>query len=150
HWYQINKVTRFSVGKIPNGLAFDGANVWVADQQENTVTKLRANDGKVLGTFGPLGAGPSHMVFDGENIWISCFRSHEIDKVRASDGALLGRFSEGGEFATFDGTYIWVTNGEVTRNVTKMRASDGKVVGVFSVGSEAMHQGTEGIIFDGA
>jgi DNA-binding beta-propeller fold protein YncE len=146
HWYPVNKVTKFSVGQLPDGLAFDGANVWVANQQDNTVTKLRANDGKVLGTFGPLGNGPSNTIFDGENIWISCFQGNEIDKVRASDGAILGRFVQlSPEFLAFDGTYIWMTNGELTENVRKMRASDGQDVGVFSVGP-----GTGGILFDGA
>jgi len=36
----------------PNQVAaFDGANVWVVNDNSNKVTKLRASDGAVLGTF---------------------------------------------------------------------------------------------------
>ena len=41
----------FGVGSAPLGLAFDGANIWVTNQNSNTVTKLRASDGS--------GSGPS-------------------------------------------------------------------------------------------
>ena len=38
-------------GRSPVGVAFDGANIWVANNGSNTVTKLRASDGTVLGHF---------------------------------------------------------------------------------------------------
>ena len=41
----------FKVGIDPTGLAFDGANIWVANIGDNTVSKLRASDGATLGTF---------------------------------------------------------------------------------------------------
>jgi hypothetical protein len=31
HWYQINSTTTFAVGSDPAGIAFDGANIWVAN-----------------------------------------------------------------------------------------------------------------------
>ena len=30
----------FNVGSIPNGVAFNGANIWVTNVGDNTVTKL--------------------------------------------------------------------------------------------------------------
>jgi len=47
--------------------------------------------------------------------------------------------------AAFDGTHIWVTDGNGS-NVTKLRASDGLNVGTFPVGSGPFHH----IAFDGA
>jgi DNA-binding beta-propeller fold protein YncE len=41
----------FNVGDFPYGVAFDGANIWVANSGSDTVTKLRASDGEVQGTF---------------------------------------------------------------------------------------------------
>jgi len=35
----------FAVGSYPNGVAFDGANIWVSNGNNGTVTKLRASDG---------------------------------------------------------------------------------------------------------
>ncbi len=45
-WYNANTVpTEFSVGAGPLGVAFDGANIWVAG---SNLTKLRASDGAGL------------------------------------------------------------------------------------------------------
>jgi hypothetical protein len=61
----------FSVGSGPEGIAFDGANIWVSNGDYNTVTKLRASDGVNLGNF-PVGSGPTAVVFDGASIWVTC------------------------------------------------------------------------------
>src|ERR1019366_6621642 len=50
-WYKANLTTSFAVGNQPYGVAFDGANIWTANFGDGTVTKLRASDGAVLGTF---------------------------------------------------------------------------------------------------
>src|SRR5438105_1906987 len=41
----------------------------VANVQSKDLTKLRASDGSVLGTFA-LGNFPSGLAFDGANIWV--------------------------------------------------------------------------------
>ena len=38
------------IGTTPYGIAFDGANIWAANDT-GTVTKLRASDGSTLGTY---------------------------------------------------------------------------------------------------
>jgi DNA-binding beta-propeller fold protein YncE len=58
----------FSVGSHPHSVAFDGANIWAANEQSGNVTELRASDGATLGTF-PAGSGPEGVAFDGVNIW---------------------------------------------------------------------------------
>jgi hypothetical protein len=73
-----NVVTRFRqdgsdagqspVGRTPCGIAFDGANIWVANNADGTITKLRASDGKTLGTFGDISGSPYGIAFDGANI----------------------------------------------------------------------------------
>ena len=67
-WYPAGQVASFPVGTDPEGLTFDGANIWVANTGSNNVTKLRASDGANLGTFG-VGSGPRNLAFDGANIW---------------------------------------------------------------------------------
>jgi DNA-binding beta-propeller fold protein YncE len=63
----------------PIGVAFDGANIWVANALSNTVSKLRASDGTSLGTF-TVGSGPSGVAFDGANIWVANFGSNTVSK----------------------------------------------------------------------
>src|ERR1700734_2921971 len=43
HWYNANLTTQFTAGTAPFGIAFDGANMWVALNGMNKVVKLRAN-----------------------------------------------------------------------------------------------------------
>src|SRR6202162_2475514 len=65
-WYNANTTTSFTVGNEPRGVCFDGANIWVANYGSNTVTKLQASDGSVLGTYN-VGSEPASVAFDGAN-----------------------------------------------------------------------------------
>src|SRR5580704_13804831 len=68
NWYMADIATFVAVSGQPYGLCFDGANIWSADFAGNTVTKVRANDGEVLGTF-KVGTQPYGVTFDGANVW---------------------------------------------------------------------------------
>ena len=46
----------------------------------NSVSKLRASDGKTLGTF-TVGNYPIGVAFDGANIWVSNFDGHSVCKL---------------------------------------------------------------------
>src|SRR5205085_747178 len=94
----------FPVGSGPNGVAFDGASIWVTNNGSNNVTKLRASDGALQGTFN-VGAKPVGVAFDGANIWVANLSSNSVTKLRASDGALQGTFSVGSNpsHVAFDG-----------------------------------------------
>ena len=90
-WYPANKTTSFKVGKQPLGVAFDGANIWVTNNDDATVSKLRASDGADLGTFN-VGGAPMGVAFDGANIWVANSFDNTVTKLRASDGTTLGTF----------------------------------------------------------
>ena len=59
YWYPANQIAQFGVGKNPAAVAFDGANIWVANFSANTVTKLRAADGSLVGTQGSFATVPT-------------------------------------------------------------------------------------------
>jgi len=53
----------------------------VANSAGNTVSKVRASDGKVLGTFA-VGTFPVNGVaFDGAFIWVTNFSSNSVSKM---------------------------------------------------------------------
>jgi len=141
-WYRQD----FPAPGIPDGLAFDGANIWVANTVNQTVSKLRASDGAVQATINvPFGQDPGVMAFDGANMWVANPGFNTVIKLRASDGENLGRFTVG--FAPyaicFDGANVWVANlGDNT--VTKLQASDGANLGTYTVGHRPA-----AIVFDG-
>jgi len=142
-WYEANQTgNQFSVGTKPSGVAFDGANIWVANWRSSNVTELLASDGTTLGTY-PVGSGPAGVAFDGASIWVVNNGSGNVTKLRASDGTTLGTYPVGSwpYAVAFDGANIWVTNGD---NVTKLRASDGTTLGTYPVGS-----GPSAVAFDG-
>jgi DNA-binding beta-propeller fold protein YncE len=70
----------FGAGSRPQGLAYDGANIWVANLNSNNVVKLRASDGTRLGTFS-VGASPSGVAFDGANIWVTNNGNNTVSKL---------------------------------------------------------------------
>src|SRR5215831_15317696 len=156
HWYQANQSAQqsglptapsFPTGKGPIALAFDGANMWTVNFSDNTVTKLRAKDGSLLGTFA-VGTNPWAAAFDGANIWVTNRGDSTVSKLRASDGALLGTFPVGVEpyALAFDGNSMWVTNfGDST--VTILQASNGIELGV--VGAPGCCPNPVGVAFDG-
>ncbi len=100
----------FTVGSNPLGIAFDGANMWIANRSSGTVSKLRASDGATLGTF-TIGGGPYGVALDGTNIWVG--GDPGVDELRTSDGAILAVYNLGGNAITglaFDGASIWFSD----------------------------------------
>jgi hypothetical protein len=80
-WYNANTAgNTFSVGTNPNGVAFDGVNIWVANSHSNNVTKLRASDGLTIGTFS-VGTAPYGVAFDGASIWVTNMNTNTVSKL---------------------------------------------------------------------
>jgi DNA-binding beta-propeller fold protein YncE len=61
-------------------MAFDGVNIWISNFASNTVTKLRAKDGTMLGTFA-VGSNPVGLAFDGANIWVANQQNSSLSKL---------------------------------------------------------------------
>jgi len=65
-------------------VAFDGANIWVTNQFSDSVTKLRASDGAVLGTYA-VGKDPFGVALaitpTGLNVWVANFGSNTVSKL---------------------------------------------------------------------
>lgn len=81
----------YTVGIDPRGIAFDGANMWVANSGERSVTKLRFSDGAALGSFAEcLNCGnPLQVAFDGVQMWVTTTTGH-LKMYRVSDGREVG------------------------------------------------------------
>ncbi len=62
-----------------SGVAFDGGYIWVTNANDNTVSKVRACDGTVIGTY-PTGVYPNSIAFDGSHIWVVNLSDNTISK----------------------------------------------------------------------
>jgi outer membrane lipoprotein-sorting protein len=78
----------YPAGTNPAAIAFDGSNLWITNYISNVVTKLRANDGVIVGSY-PTGAWSLGIAFDGANIWVVNSNTNTVTKLQASDGTLV-------------------------------------------------------------
>ena len=75
-------IKTFAVGSAPAGVVFDGANIWVANSNAATVTKIGPAlnvAAAVIGTF-PVGQTPFGLAFDGAFVWVSNSLSSTLSK----------------------------------------------------------------------
>jgi YVTN family beta-propeller protein len=144
-WYPaIATTTTFSVGTWPAGVAFDGANIWVANSASDSVSVLRANDGYRVMTP-TVGSQPLGLAYDGVNMWVTNYGEGTVSVLRASDGHHVMTPTVGMLPANvaFDGVNMWVTN-YVSASVSVLRASDGA-----HIITPTVDLGPIGIAFDG-
>jgi DNA-binding beta-propeller fold protein YncE len=75
-------------------MMFDGNNIWVANQQSDSIMKLRPSDGTNLGTF-ETGARPVALAHDGTHVWVANRMSNNVMKFLAKDGSLVDTIAVG-------------------------------------------------------
>lgn len=138
------KPPAYAVGTHPQGICFDGTNIWVTNNGSNNVTKLTAATGAVVGTYS-VGTAPVGICYDGTNIWVANSGSNNVTKLTASTGAVVGTYTVGTspQYLCYDGTNIWVTNSG-SNNVMRLTASTGAIAGTYATDSNPA-----GICFDG-
>jgi hypothetical protein len=135
----------FEVGHDPVAIAFDGSNIWVANEASKSVTKLRAADGASLGTY-QVGTEPKAIAFDGSNIWVANYFDSTVTKLSASNGQVLGTFASGGmgpQALVAVGKIIWILNRN-SSTITQLNVR-GEVVGHLSIPDRSNQ-----LAFDGA
>lgn len=59
-----------SPASFPNGLTFDGKNLWVADSKEAIIYKISPDDGRVLERFYSPIEKPTGLAWDCSSLWI--------------------------------------------------------------------------------
>jgi outer membrane lipoprotein-sorting protein len=148
-----------------DGLAFDGANLWV--QSDASLTELSAGSGAFVSAYSGTSYGfnhPSAPVFDGNELWVANFgdasNPGSLTEVKVAtpgsplvvtDATCTGcGFSEPSGLA-WDGAHVWVTNktGGSTHlgSVTEVSAASGWVQ---TLSSSALGlNGPVGIAYDG-
>jgi len=54
--------------------------MWMAHINSGSVTKLRASDGSVVGTY-PAGPDRNRVAFDGASIWVTNYTTNKVSKL---------------------------------------------------------------------
>ena len=110
----LNTFTPPDVGSM-SGLAFDGPNIWLSDQNGNTIYELDQTGGIVSSFAGPA-SDPAGLTFDGTNLWLVDRATDMIYELDTS-GNVLSSFATPGNDPrglTFDGTNLWLVEGQNT------------------------------------
>jgi hypothetical protein len=138
---------RTQVGAYPLSVACDGADLWVANNGSDTISRVRASDGKLLQTWtGAIDA--KAICVAGGRVYaagISNSRIYMIDPSQ-SPGPVTVSAAQLGGFPlaiTTDGLSIWTAN--LGSGVSKVSA-DGLVQQTYTAGLTS----TRGIVYDGA
>jgi hypothetical protein len=99
----------------PVGILFDGSNIWVTDNANDTLGQFDSGGNILLSAN--VGMNPRNPVFDGTNIWVPNAGSNTVSVVRAVGGfagtvlaTLSGNGLNGPTSCAFDGERILVTN----------------------------------------
>jgi hypothetical protein len=100
----------FAVGAIPANINFDGANLWISNAGDGTITKLRPSDGAVLGTF-QVGPAPGKSIRMGDSVWIADSQANTLWRIDANTGALIQTYPvrRPPVGMVSDGTNLWVS-----------------------------------------
>ena len=119
----------------PQGLAFDGAHMWVACSGSSEIDEYNTSDGSFVQSVTGLQSSPSFLLYDGANIWATNPTAGTITAVQSSTGSVLGTPVNVGTNPAgmaFDGQYIWVTN-QGSNSITQVKAATRVVVKTINV-----------------
>ena len=115
-----NIILTAPVGAGPSIPIFDGTNIWVPNQSDNTVSVVRATTGVVLATLSGNGLNfPNQAAFDGQRILVTNVTGDSVSLWKAADFTPLGSFETGAgsapDGACSDGINFWITLGSANK-----------------------------------
>ncbi|HUZ92624.1 MAG TPA: hypothetical protein VNG29_01350, partial [Candidatus Paceibacterota bacterium] len=114
--YSVTTTTYTGTGSGPEGIAFDGTNMWTANFGDNSVTKITPTG--AMTTYTGTGSGPERIAFDGTNMWTTNNTVNSVTKVSPT-GTMTTYTGTGSSpiGIAFDGTNMWTANhgGSVTK-----------------------------------
>lgn len=121
-WYEDpGRAATVAVGARPFGVAYDGTRIWVANFAGDTVSRIDAATGTVIGTPIPVGDQPGGIAYDGTHVWVANYWGNSVTRIDAA-GTVVGAPVPVGTNpigVAYDGSTIWVANSG-SDNVTRI------------------------------
>ena len=73
-------------------MAFDGTNIWVANNTSSTLSRINPASASVTETVDlPPGSGPIGLAFDGVNLWVSNNTTDTVSRIDVGRGTVTER-----------------------------------------------------------
>jgi hypothetical protein len=144
----VGSLTLTDIGLMPQGVEFDGTDLWVANFNSANVVRVRPSDGKVLETWtGATSAGGivcamGRVFIAGATVPGNLYM---IDPTQAPGAVttLSTSLGSGPRGIAFDGSRIWTANGEGSVSIVSLNPTS---VTTVSTG----FGGLTGILYDGS
>jgi hypothetical protein len=116
-----------TIGNDPNGIAFDGTNLWTANYG-GSVSIITPQPPYDVTTVTTGFVQPAGVLYDGANIWVTDAGAGTLLKLDPN-GNVIQTVNAGTTpaFPVFDGTNIWVPNFH-SNSITVVQSSSGTVV----------------------
>ena len=123
-----------AVGERPTGVAVDGDDLWVTDEETKTVAQADPSTFSVSERI-PVGTGPSGVAVGAGFVWVANTDDRTVSVVdpqahRVVQTIVVGNGPAG---ITVDGDRVWVAN-SVDGSVSEIDATDGTVTETHRVG----------------
>ena len=112
----------------PTAIAVDGHGVWVVVPADDTLVRIDAASGTVVGKI-PVGRNPSDVMVGGGAVWVANHADGTVSRVSPATDGVVETITVGtGPMALAEGDgSIWVTNGD-DRTLTRVDERSGRVV----------------------
>ncbi len=135
-------------GNETEGVAFDGSNVWTANQS-GSVSLITPQSPYTVTTVGTGFSSPYGILYDGANIWVTDRGVNKLFKLDAG-GTIVQTVAVGAspDAPVFDGSNLWVPNFS-DNSLTVVQASSGNVVATITADANNRLNGPTAASFDG-
>lgn len=127
------------VGRTPQALAFDGASLWVANYDDDSVMKLAAETGQVVHTVTQTISAPTALAYDGLYLWVANAQADTLTKLNTADGSVVATVPVGDSpwALAVAGDHLWVANAD-DGTLTQVDRKTAKKVNSYPVGAGPM------------
>jgi len=119
------------VGRNPDAVAVGQGGVWVANSNDNTVTRIDPSSGRVVGNPVPVGKDPYALAIGAGAVWVANNNDDTVTRIDPSSGRVVGNpipVGVGPQGIAVGPGGVWVANsGDGT--VSRIDPSSGTVIG---------------------
>ena len=94
----------------PQGLAWDGEFLWVADDSTDSLYKIDPEDGSIVSSFPTPGSKPRGLTWDGNHLWCADTKSDTIYKLDTNYASVISSIPAPHHTVkglTWDGQYLY-------------------------------------------
>jgi len=114
-WAKVGDILKVikTPGPCPTGLAFDGKNLWLADNFTDKIYKIDPESGNILKTFDSPGQHPEGLAWDGKHLWHIDSGEKYMYLLCPETGralSILESNSSNPRDLAWDGEYVWIAD----------------------------------------